>query len=124
MSDVAQLMRAANPVPDTGAALPEDDFKALLLLTQSRSGNVEVQELTKPTEPEKNHRRGWLVAAAAFAAVIVVIGAAMLLGNQAVELPPATIPPTTQAVTPTTEAAPPTTQASGRNHSADGAQCR
>jgi len=105
MSDVAQLMRAANPVPDSEAALPNDELDALLLLTQSRSGNMDVQELTKPVEPEKRQRSGWLVAAAAFALVIVVVGAAMLLARPADELPPATTPPTTQAVTPTTEAA-------------------
>lgn len=105
MNDVAQLMRAANPVPDSQAALTDDEFNALLLLTQSRSGNVEVQELTKPVEPKKKQRRGWLVAAAAFAAVIVVIGAAMFLANPAEEVPPATTPSTTQAVTPTTVAA-------------------
>ena len=102
MSDIATMMQAANPVPDSEAALTDDDFDALLLLTQSRSGNVEVQELTKPVEPEKNQRRGWMVAAAAFAAVIVLVGAAMLLTNTTEELPPATTPPTTQAVAPTT----------------------
>jgi len=111
MSDVVQLMRAANPVPDSEAALPNDEFDALLLLTQSRSRNVDVQELTKPVEPEKTQRSGWLVAAAAFAVVIVAIGAAMLLSSPADELPPATTPPTTQALTPTTEASPSTTVA-------------
>jgi hypothetical protein len=113
MSDVAQLMRAANPVPDSEAALADDEFSALLLLTQSRSGNVDVQELTKPVEPEKKQRSGWLVAAAAFAVVIVVVGAAMLLTRSTEELPPATTPPPNQAVTPTTPAAPPTTVAEG-----------
>jgi len=98
MSDIAQLMRAANPVPDSEAALTNDDFDALLLLTQSRSGNVDVQDLTKPVEPEKKKQfSGWLVAAAAFAVVIVFLGAAMLLRSPADELPPATTPPTTQA---------------------------
>jgi hypothetical protein len=105
MSDVAQLMRAANPVPESVAALPNDEFDALLLLTQSRSGNVDIQELTKPVEPEKKKQfSGWLVAAAAFAVVIVFVGAVMLLSSPADELPPATTPPTTQAVTPTTVA--------------------
>lgn len=104
MSDVAQLMRAANPVPDSETALTDDEFDALLLLTQSRSGNVDVQELTKPLEPEKKQRSGWLVAAAAFAVVIVFVGAAMLLSSPADELPPATTPPTTEAAPPTTQA--------------------
>jgi hypothetical protein len=113
MSDIAQMMRAANPVHDPDAALTNDEFDALLLLTQSRSGNVEAQEQTKQVEPEKRDRRGWLVATAAFAAVVVLLGAVMLLGNNAEELPPAvTTPPTTQAVAPTTEAVAPTTEAS------------
>lgn len=109
MSDIVQLMRTANPVPDSDAALTNDEFDALLLLTQSRSGNVDVQELTKPVEPEKKQRSGWLVAAAAFAVVMLIVGAAMLLANPTDELPPATTPPTTQAAPPTTQAATPTT---------------
>jgi len=92
MSDVAQLMRAANPVPDSEVALPNDEFDALLLLTQSRSGNVDVQQLTKPVEPEKKQRSGWLVAAAAFAVVIVFVGVVMLLAKTAENLPPVTEP--------------------------------
>jgi hypothetical protein len=111
MSDIAELMRAANPIPDPETALTADEFGALLLLTNTRSGNVDVQQLTKPAEPEHKQRRGWLVAAAAFAVAIVFVGAAMLLARPAAELPPATTPPTTEAVPPTTQAAPPTTQA-------------
>ena len=109
MSDIATLMRAANPVPDSDAVLTTEEFDALLLLTQSRSGKVDIQELTKPVEPKKKQRSGWLIAAAAFAVVIVFVGAAMLLANPADELPPATTPPTTQAAPPTTQAATPTT---------------
>jgi len=109
MSDIVTMMQAANPVPDSKAALTDDEFNALLLLTQSRSGNVDVQELTKPVEPEKKSRnRGWLVAAAAFAVVIVALGATLLLGRSATDLEPAA-PPTTQAAPPTTVAATPTT---------------
>jgi len=110
MSDIAQLMRAANPVPDAAAALPDDEFGALLILARTRSGTVDVQEIVKPVEPEHRNRRGWFVAAAAFAAVIIVAGVTLLLSGQA-DNPPATTPPTTQAITPTTEAAPPTTVA-------------
>ncbi len=102
MSDVAQLMRAANPVPDSEAALTGDEFDALLLLTQSRSGNMDVQQLTKPAEPERKQRSGWLVAAAAFAVVIVFVGAVMLLANPAEDLPPASTP-LTEEVPPEVE---------------------
>lgn len=111
MSDIAQLMRAANPVPDADAAFTDDEFDALLLLTRTRSGIVDVQQLERPAEPEKKQRSGWLVAAVAFAVVIVFVGAAMLLSRPAAELPPVTTPPTTEAFTPTTVATPPTTQA-------------
>jgi len=80
-------------------------------VTQSRSGSMDVQELTKPAEPEKKQRSGWLVAAAAFAVVIVFVGAVMLLASPSDELPPATAPPTTQAVAPTTQAEPPVEEA-------------
>jgi len=102
MSDVAQLMRAANPVPDSEAALPDDEFDVLLLLTQSRSGIVDVRELTKPVEPEKKQRSGWLVAAVAFAVVIMLVGAVMLLANPAEDLPPASTP-LTEVVPPEVE---------------------
>lgn len=111
MSDIAQLMRAANPVPDPESALTADEFDALLVLTHTRSGNVDVQQLTKPADPEHKQRRGWLIAAATFAVVVILVGATMLLTRPAAELPPATTPPTTQALPPTTQAAPPTTQA-------------
>ncbi len=101
MSDVAQLMRAANPVPDSEAVLPNDEFDALLLLTQSRSGNVDVQQLTKPVEPEKKQRSGWLIAAASFAVVILFVGVVMLLANTAENMPPVT-----ESTTESTVAAP------------------
>jgi hypothetical protein len=111
MRNVGQLIRDANPIQGEPSLLADDELNALLLLAQSRSGNVDVQELTKPVEPYKKQRSGWLVAATAFAVVIVFIGAVMLLANPTDELPPATTPPTTQAVTPTTQAVTPTTDA-------------
>jgi len=104
MSDIAQMMRVANPVPDTAAALTDDELESLLLLTQSRSGNVEVQERETQIEPEKKTYNGWFVAAAAFAAVILVVGVALLLTRPA-DTPPATSPTTTQGAAPTTVAA-------------------
>lgn len=63
-----------------------------------------------PLAFQRTGQRGWIVAAAAFAVVMIVIGAAMLFAQPADDLPPATTPPTTQTVTPTTQATPPTTQ--------------
>jgi hypothetical protein len=107
MSDITQLMRAANPVHDLDAALTNDEIDALLLLTQSRSRNVDVNQRETQIEPEKKTYNGWFVAAAAFAAVILVVGAALLLTRPA-DTPPATTPTsptTTQAGAPTTVAA-------------------
>ncbi len=104
MTSIETLMRDSNPMMDPSTEFSEEEIQAFDLLVRTRSGNVDVQELTKPVEPEKKQRSGWLVAAAAFAVVIVFVGAAMLLASPADELPPATTPPTTEALTPTTQA--------------------
>lgn len=96
MNDVGQLIRDANPIQGDPSLLADDEFEALLLLAQTRSGNVDVQDLTKPVESEKKQRNGWLVAAVAFAVVILFVGAAMLLARPADEQPAATTP--TEAV--------------------------
>lgn len=90
MSDIVQMMRSANPVLDTRTALADAEFDALLLLTQTRSGNVDIQELTRPVEPEKKRQRsGWLIAAVSFTVVIVFAMAAVLLSRPSNEIPPA-----------------------------------
>jgi hypothetical protein len=67
---------------------------------------------TAPMQPTPTRQRGWLIAAVAFAVVIFVIGAAMLLARPADNMPPVTTPSTTQPPPPTTtEALPPTTVA-------------
>ena len=97
MNDIKQLMRAANPAPDSNATLSDDDFAALLLLTQSRSRNMDVKDIVTPAEPETPKRSGWLVAAAAFAAIVVVVGVAVLLMRPTTDVAPAATPPTTEA---------------------------
>jgi hypothetical protein len=97
MSAIDQLMRAANPVPDSATALADDDFEALLLVSQTRSGNMDVREIVTPAEPETPRRKGWLVAATAFAAIVVVVGVAVLLMRPTTDVAPATTPPTTEA---------------------------
>jgi hypothetical protein len=110
MSDIAQLMRAANPVRDPAAALTGDEIDALLLLTQTRSGTMNVKQVETPGGQEKKRYRGWLVATAAFAAVVVVgIGIGLVANTGSGSNPDAVETPTTTTVTPTTEAAAPTT---------------
>jgi hypothetical protein len=105
MSAINQMMRAANPVPDPATALADDDFEALLLVSQTRRGKMDAKETMRPVEPEAPRRRGWLIAAVSFAAVVVVVGAAALLMRPTGGAAPATTPPTTEAAAPITTAA-------------------
>jgi hypothetical protein len=114
MTDIGRMVRSANPVPDDSRTLTDDEFSAVLLLAQRRSGDMDTKQAPPVVAPEKKSRTGWLVAAAAFALVIVVIGASLLFTQESATPPattPPTTPPTTAAVTPTTDAAPPTTVA-------------
>jgi hypothetical protein len=114
MTNVSELIRSANPVPETNP-LSDDEVNAVLTLTLTRSGDMDVKEIVTPVEPDKSKWSGWLVAAAAFGAVVLVAGLALLLtSSDAEELPPASAP-TTAAATETTvaegDAAPTTTVA-------------
>ena len=100
MNDIQTLMRSANPIPDAEQEFTETDVQALLTLTMTRSGEMDVKEIMTPVEPDKK-RSGWFVAAAAFGAVIIVAGLALMLTRSTEELPPATTP-TTVSVTQTT----------------------
>lgn len=58
---------------------------------------MDVREIVTPAEPETPKRKGWLIAAAAFAAIVVVVGVAVLLMRPTTDVAPATAPPTTEA---------------------------
>ena len=93
MSDVAQMMRAGNPVPDPVAALSDVELDALLVLTEARSGTMDVKEL-EPIASPKRRRTGVLVAAAAFAGVVIVGIAALIVASAddpAVDTPTTTV---------------------------------
>lgn len=105
MTDIGRLVREANPVLDESTALTDDELTALLLLAESRSTDMDVKELVTPVEPEPPRQRGWLIAAASFAVVLLIVGAVMAFGGGEAEMPPATedvAPPTTVAAPPTT----------------------
>lgn len=98
MTDIAQMMRAANPVPDAAAALPEAELDALLALTETRSGAMSTDQLERRVvEPQrpKYKRNPWLVAAAAFAAVLIVGVAWAVFANLGAEADVVDPPPTT-----------------------------
>ena len=103
MSNVSELIRSANPVPEPNP-LSDDEVNAVLTLTLTRSGDMDVKEIVTPVEPDKPKWNGWLVAAASFGVVVLVAGLALLLTRSTTEeLPPASTP-TTAAVNQTTVA--------------------
>lgn len=110
MSDVQTLMRNANPVPDAATEFGPDDLDALLLLTRSRSTDMDAKELTRAVEKDsKNRRSSWYVAAAAFGLVVLLVGSVVLLNRSSdPEIPPGTTPSTTTSLAPTTTTAPST----------------
>jgi plastocyanin len=94
MSNVSELIRSANPVPETNP-LSDDEVNAVLTLTLTRSGDMDVQEIMTPVEADKPRWSGWRVAAASFGVVVFVAGLALLLTRSTTEeLPPATTPTT------------------------------
>lgn len=102
MSDIQTLMRSANPIEDARTEFSQEDLDALLLLTQHRSMDMDAKQLTRPPEPDRRNRRGWLFAAAAFAGVIVVLAAVAWMTRSPSEVPPATSPTTTVDAAPET----------------------
>lgn len=110
MTDIGLMVRSANPVPDDSQALTDDELSTVLLLAQQRSGDMDTKErITQPQTPPR--WRGWAIAAASFAAVVLVVGVVWLLSGMAAdETPPATTPTTTATTTPaSTTSLPPTT---------------
>jgi hypothetical protein len=99
MSNVSELIRSANPVPEANP-LSDDEVNAVLTLTLTRSGNMDVKEIVTPVEPDKPKWNGWVVAAASFGVVVLVVGLALLLTRSTTEeLPPATTPTTVAILT-------------------------
>jgi hypothetical protein len=76
-------LRAANPAPDKRLLRAElDDLNVLLSATWQRSTNVQTEQLQETQQSQKPSRRGWLVAAAAFAVVAIIgLGASLIATN-------------------------------------------
>lgn len=109
MSDIDTtfaLLVEGDPAP-SGTMHPEAwDTTALLEEIRARRASMRTQSLdeTPSHTPQRRSRRGLAIAAAAFAAVLVLIGVVALFGG---EEPSDTTPPATSEVNPT--AAAPTT---------------
>lgn len=87
--------------------LSESARTSTVALTEIRRriDTMDAKELTKPVEQEQKPRSGWLVAAVAFAAIVVVAGvAALLTRSEPVE--PATTTPSSTTASPSTTVAP------------------
>ncbi len=107
MTDIGALVRTANPVPVDAPVLSDDELDALLLVIEARNGDMDLKEITTPVEHPRPPARRWLVAVAAFAAVLLVGVAIAVLQPAGGETAPAA--PTETTVVPTTTVAPPTT---------------
>lgn len=97
--DVFDRLAAANPQPDISDLVPTpSQFTEFLRNLEGEP----VHTITKPPEPDKRTRRsGILVAAAAFA-VVIVIGSVWLFAAREPAEPPTNVEPTTTALPSTT----------------------
>lgn len=89
MNPIDTLMRSANPVQDPQADIDGETIRTLLALTIARSTDVDTKEMTRPNEAAKPSNRWW-AAVAAFAAVVIAVGAAVLFVSNSTEGLPAT----------------------------------
>lgn len=93
MNSTQSVMRSANPVPDPQGDIDDEVLQSLLILTLTRSTDVDAKELTRPVHEQEKQPKRWWIAAVAFAAVIAVVGAAVLFIPNGSDSPPATNEP-------------------------------
>jgi hypothetical protein len=83
-------LRAANPAPDTRLIRAEsEDLAVLLATTWQRSTNMQTTQPQGVEPPQRQSRRGWVIAAATFALVIAVGLTAALLSSPNTDAEPA-----------------------------------
>jgi hypothetical protein len=75
-----QRLRDANPAPEPGQLFREsDDLTALLHETWQRSTDMQTQTPQKLEPEDRETNRGWLIAMAVAAGIVLVVGALALL---------------------------------------------
>ena len=101
-----ERLRPANPAPDTRLLRDEsEDLTALLSATWQRSTNMQTQQPQKVEPTKERKSRGWLVAVAAAALVLLVVGAISLLATSDGSEPADQVSVTTTTVAVTTTVA-------------------
>jgi len=101
-----ERLRTANPAPDTRLLRDEsEDLTALLTATWQRSTNMQTQQPQKVEPTKERKSRGWLVAVAAAALVLLVVGAISLLATSDGSEPADQVSVTTTTVAVTTTVA-------------------
>ena len=104
-------LRAANPAPDTRLLRDESvDLAALLSAIWQTSTDTQTQQPLHIEPPQGERRRGWLVAAAAFA-IVMLVGGAVALTSRTDSIPSSDPEPglTTISAAPSTTTQPATT---------------
>jgi hypothetical protein len=94
-----ERLRTANPAPDTRLLRDEsEDLTALLTATWHRSTNMQTQQPQKVEPTKERKTRGWLVALATAAVVLVIAGVISLLSTSDGAEPATEVPITTTTV--------------------------
>jgi hypothetical protein len=101
-----ERLRTANPAPDTRLLRDEsEDLTALLSATWQRSTNMQTQQPQKVEPADEERTRGWPIALAAAAVILLVVGAISLLATSDGAEPADQVPVTTTTVAVTTTVA-------------------
>jgi len=90
MSAIERLIDEANPIFDPRHEFNDADMQTLLTLTLDRNATMDAKELTQPVHKDDKPTNRWWIAAVAFAAVVIAVGAAILLIPNTNDSPPAT----------------------------------
>lgn len=103
MNSTESVMRSANPVPDPQGDIDDQTIQALLTLTLTRSTDVDAKEMIRPVHEDEKKPNRWWMAAVAFAAVFIAVGAAVLFIPNESDSPPVSSETVTTTVQQTSQ---------------------